>query len=368
MRCTPRMGGRWRRSRAGRCRGGGGYDYALLAPTVDVFEIYDFGDALDLALAFNPRLLTMRTSFGRGPREAHAAWHNMLHGGRGFVVWDEADDVVGADGSPGPRGAEIAALVAAMVPVAERVRQAVPDPDPVAVLYSQASFRVQWLLDRRAGDHDWAARDAEREYDDNAVRAARRIILGRLGEIGVQPRLVSGAMIGALWEEGTRVLFLPRAIALGDDEVAAIRAFRERGGTVLADTEPGLFDGHGRRRAVPPLADVPHPEAVRAIGLESEPGLLTALAALLTQAGAPPRVVLLGPDGQRATGVEARWFREPGGTLLALQAARPWGAAPVLSVSLAVPGGVADVREAGPVALGSVRLDGIEPRVLAIRP
>ncbi len=334
--------------------GWGGYDYRLLASAVDVMEIYDFGNALDLATAFNPALIPLRTSFGTGPREAHATWRSVLHGGRGMVVWDDRDDIVLADGAPGPRGRDIAALVAAIREVEPVLRAARPDPDPVAVFYNQVSFRVRWLLDRQAGDRDWAARDAEREYDDTAWRASRRVLTQRLAELGVQPRFVSGAMLAGLWGAGVRVLFLPHAIAMSEAEVAGIDAFRAAGGAVLADTEPGLFDGHGRRRATLPLADVPHPMAVRPDGEESSPAALVALAALLEKAGAPPRITMRGPDGQRATGVEVRWFRGPGGSMAALQAGRPWGGPAHVTVGFA---GQAPVETS---------LDGIRPTFLPV--
>ena len=67
----------------GQIPGWGGYDYSLLAPAVDVMEIYDEGNAVELARAFHPNLVSLRTSFGTGPREVHAAWRHLLRGGRG---------------------------------------------------------------------------------------------------------------------------------------------------------------------------------------------------------------------------------------------------------------------------------------------
>ncbi len=350
--------------------GWGGYDYARLAPAVDVMEIYDYGHALDLATAFNPDLIPIRTSFGRGPREAHAAWRSVLHGGRGMIVWDEDDDVVRPDGAPGPRGREIAALAAAIAPVMPALATARPAPDPVAVLHSQASFRLRWLLDRRAGDHDWSARDAEREYDDNAWRASRRILLRRLAEIGVQPRFVAADTLGPATLAGVKVLLLPHAIALSDADVSAIQAFRAGGGAVLADTEPGLYDGHGRRRAAPPLPGVPHPQPVRPDN-EDTPATLAKLAALLAEAGARPRATVLGPDGQPAPGVEARWWRDAAGTILALQSGRPWGAPPRITLALPAPAAVTDLRRPGPPAVATrldLSLDPIEPTILRLSP
>ena len=343
--------------------GWGGYDYARLAPAVDLLEIYDYGQALDLALAANPALVALRTSFNAGPREVHALWHNLLHGGRGTIVWDETDQVVAPDGSPRSRGLELQGFLKAAEPIYPVVRA--PAPDAVAVLVNQASFRARWLLDRQAGDRDWAARDAEREYDDNAWRASRRLLLERLAALGVMPRLVTEARAEAL--QGVRVLFLPHAIALSDSEVTAIRAFEAAGGTVLADTEPGLFDGHLRRRATLPLPEVKRPEAVRPTGEAYEPGRQLGLAALLREAGAAPRVTILGPDGQLATGIEARWFA--GGTVLALHAAQPFAGPSQVELRLEPPRTVRDLAGNGPdapVERVMVRLGPVAPVLLRL--
>lgn len=355
----------------GQVPGWGGYDYSRLAPALDVMEIYDNGNALDLARAFNPALIPLRTSFGDGPREAHAAWRHLVHGGRGMVVWDERDDVVRSDGTPGPRGAEIAALVGAMNEVAPMLRGAVPDTDAVAVLYSPASFRTRWMLDRRAEGTPWFERDAAREYEANAWRSARGQVLRRLSALAVQPRLLSSAMVeaGELARSGARVLILPHAIALSDRETEAIRAFSRAGGTVLADTEPGLFDEHGKRRPVPSLSGVAQvPEAMLAAGAEpDDPDTLAAIAELLERAGARPRVRLNGPDGRPATGVDAQWLRlRDGRVLLALQPMVPWGAPERIEIMR--PG--ARLTSVSPASAtngtNSVPLDPIRPVFLAL--
>nr|WP_294549735.1 alpha-amylase family protein [uncultured Rhodopila sp.] len=352
--------------------GWGGYDYSLLAPAVDVMEIYDFGGSLDLALASNPALIALRTSFATGPRETHAAWHHLLHGGRGMVVWDERNDVVLPDGSAGPRGREIAALAASLRAVAPAILAAEPSFDPVAVLYSQASFRARWMLDQRDKGAAWVSRDAAREYEDNAWRASRRQVLGRLAGIAVQPRILSSAMVeaGALQRGGLRVLILPHAIALSEAESREIRAFAERGGTVLADTEPGLFDQHSRRLPAPSLAGVALvPEAMLLSGGADGPDALAAFAALLRDAGVAPRAELRGPDGLPATGVEARWLQRGDTTILALQAAAPWQAPGQIEVRLSAPATVADLRVPGPARVAqqvSVVLDPVAPAILSL--
>jgi len=354
--------------------GWGGYDYSLLAPAVDVMEIYDFGNALELARAFNPALIPLRTSFASGPRETHAAWRHLLRGGRGMIVWDERDDVVRADGTPTPRGRAIADLVASLRQMAPDLLGAEPSLDPVAVLYSQASFRTSWMLDQRSKGAAWTDRNAAREYEDNGWRAARRQVLLRLHEIAIRPRLLSSAMVeaGALQRDGLRVLILPHAIALSQAEADEIRAFSGRGGTVLADTEPGVFDQHSRRLPAPLLAGIASlPEAMLLDAGGSDPDTLAAFAALLRGAGVSPRAELRGPDGLLAIGVNAVWFRHADTLILALQTATPWGAPRQIEVRLATPATVKDPRVPGAVRQVrqfTVALDPITPTILRIRP
>jgi beta-galactosidase GanA len=358
----------------GQVPGWGGYDYGLLAPAVDVMEVYDVGNAQDLARAFNPGLRLLRTGGGVGPRETHAAWHNLLHGGRGTIVWDDSDDVVRPDGTPTPRGLDIAARVASLRPVAKALSGATPQRDPVAVLYSQASFRTRWMLDHRVLGQAWSGRDAEREYEDNAWRASRRQTLQRLSEIGVEPYFLTPAMVeaGALRNNGLRVLILPQVIAMSQAEAEAITDFAAHGGTVLADTEPGLFDQHSRRRPAPLLASVAKPQwFLWPDGDASAPNNLDALADTLRQAGAPPRVTLRGPDGATAPGVDVQWFVHGDTTILTLQTQVPWGSASEISLHLSQPALVSDLRHPAPAQRTgqvAVHLDPIEPTILMLAP
>ncbi len=358
----------------GQVPGWGGYDYGVLAGTVDVMEIYDFGNAQDLARAFNPGLKLLRTSFGAGPRESHAIWRQLLHGGTGTVIWDEQNDVVKPDGSVGPRGEEITRTVGAVREVAPTLLSAKAQPDPVAILYSQPSFRIRWMLDHRALGPAWSDRDAEREYEDNAWRASRRQTLQRLSEIGVQPQFVTPALMesGGLREAGLKVLILPQVIAMSQASADAIAEFAAHGGTVLADTAPGQFDQHGRRRAAPLLDGVAKvmpflwPD-----GVASGPENLDPLAETLRLAGAPPRIALHGPDGATATGVDVQWFSRAGASIVTMQTQTPWGSAGELELRLPKPAQVRDLRHPGPVQRTdrvAIHLDGIEPTILVLEP
>ena len=114
--------------------------------------------------------------------------------------------------------------------------------DPIGVLYSPASMRVQWLLDRRATGEDWSSRDASSEWQDDAIRAATRNFTRSIEHSGLQLRFVSTEELsrGELGNGDYRILMLPHTIALSPTEAREIRAFVERGGIVVADSRLSL--------------------------------------------------------------------------------------------------------------------------------
>ena len=352
--------------------GWGGYDYARLATTVDIMEIYDAGDAPALAAAFNPALIQLRSSGERGPREAHAAWRHLLHGGRGTIVWDGADDVVAPDGAALPHGTELAALVAALRTAAPTILAARPLTDPVAILDSQASFRTAWMLAHRSLGPAWSDRDAEAEYTDTPARAARRQLLDRLAALGVQPRLLNPDQLAAGALAGTRLLLLPQAIALSQPEIDALAAFAAAGGQILADIPPGRFDQHSRRRQTLPLAG----QVRLAPWLAPDPGEMTpagldTIAAALDAAQIPRRATVQGPDGATATNLDLRWRRDGPRLLLSVHSRTPWGAAADLILTLPTPARIHPLHALIPpegAARLALRLDPIVPIVLVIEP
>ena len=65
-------------------------------------------------------------------------------------------------------------------------------------------------------------------------------------ELGLDFRYVTSNMLkgGALDTGEFKVLLLPFTQAISPEEAAAIRRFAEKGGTVIADVRPGIYDGH----------------------------------------------------------------------------------------------------------------------------
>ena len=70
-------------------------------------------------------------------------------------------------------------------------------------------------------------------------------VMDRLG-MGYTFVTASQVVKGKLKEGSYKILFLPIALALSEEEVKAIRDYVERGGIVIADIIPGIANGHGR--------------------------------------------------------------------------------------------------------------------------
>ena len=128
--------------------GWGGYDYSRLASSVDAMEL----DDVEMLRSFNPDAVMLTTSFRRGRAEAHRVWRELLRGTRGLILWDPKNQFVGKDGVVGDRGREAA-------PYFHEIRDGLGallinsrrHNDPIGILYSPASMRIEWLLDHEYG-------------------------------------------------------------------------------------------------------------------------------------------------------------------------------------------------------------------------
>lgn len=301
----------------GQIPGWGGYDYSRLSRAVDAIELYDGGGNVEILRSLNPKLVLLTTSADPGPQEAHQLWRTLLRGGRGVVFWDPRGDIAFERGQAvAPVLAEIKGGIAARLMNAER-RTA-----PVAVLYSPASMRAQWMLDWQPKGTAWSDRDPGEVYEEaNAVRSSMAAYFDALGRAGLEPRVLTRELVeGGALERGLRVLILPKAFALSEKEAGRIRSFVLAGGTLIAEGTPGLFDEHVRRRPRPPISDLFLTSAGKGkavlVGRLDRQKLMT----LLAEAGVEPMFTLERVEGGgRVTGVETHLWKSGEGTILALQ-------------------------------------------------
>jgi hypothetical protein len=240
--------------------GWGGYDYSRLVRAVDVIELSDGGGNLEIARSLNPQLVLLTTLTADAPHTAHDIWRELLRGTRGVILWDPRHRLLGADDAPGARAGELAgALHGLRNGLGALLISSRRQTDPIAILYSPASMRTQWILDWKSKGDAWAARDIASSYEEpNAVRAAMVGYAQLLENMGWHPRFITSEQIenGELERGGYRFLILPHIVSLGPETVRTIRHFAAAGGTLVADLEPGAFDDHSRRRAAQPLGDL----------------------------------------------------------------------------------------------------------------
>jgi len=90
-------------------------------------------------------------------------------------------------------------------------------------------------------------------YEDDHVAWQRAV-----RALGLQFSYVTDRMLrqGEFRARRYKVLILPQTEAVGPKEAAVIRDFVERGGTVIADVRPGVYDGHCKPLAQGALDDV----------------------------------------------------------------------------------------------------------------
>jgi hypothetical protein len=377
--------------------GWGGYDYSLLANAVDLIEPYDLGGNVDIVRSLNPQMRIITTSFGLEPSGAHRVWRELLHGSRGLILWEPPDKkFLRDDGTLDARGRDAAPYFAEIRSgLGALLINSRPAAAEIAVLYSPASMRTQWMLDWQAKGDEWARNGTKSAGDDNATDVFGKLV----AHLGLPGQIMSSTMVaqGALQRGGWRALILPRAIALSSQEADEIRRFVARGGTVIADAEPGLYDQHSRRLAKPLLADVFRAQTgidgsfafgkghaayvVPHVGINdptagSDAFTLRDLRQALLRAQVHWPLTVSDLAGQSISDIEAHFFQSGEAMIVALQRDPPtspesWATAPAQMISLSLPQKffVHDVRARK--ALGetdhfTLALDPHEPTLLAL--
>jgi len=275
----------------------GGYDFPSFLPKLDWIEPYDMGSSREIVRSLAPGTPCVSTLFESDENQiTRRLWYLLLHGDRGAIVWwsPECIDLEAEDMPLTEKGRAYARPFGELTSdIGRTVIGARPVTDPVAIHYSQASIRADWMIETQQDGDTWIRRFSSYEANHNQQAAARNAMVKLVEDLGLQAKFVDSARIeaGVLEQEGYRVLLLPRSYALSDAEAQAIGRFVEAGGTAIADGVCGLFDEHCRLR----------PEGVldglfgvtgHALAFQGDPA---------TEGAAPGGLPLLEP-GLRATG------------------------------------------------------------------
>ncbi|NUN03070.1 MAG: beta-galactosidase [Bryobacteraceae bacterium] len=252
--------------------GWGGYDYSKIVQAVSALEPYDIGNNIEIIRSLNPELAVVTVAFARGPWEKHRVWYELLHGNRGLLIWDDKNEFVTKEGTPGERGLEVKPYYLELKRgIASLLMNSERRADPIAIHYSQPSMRTEWMLAQRPKGEAWVNRGSATERLDSEFMRLRETWCRLIEDLALQYNFVSYAQVeeGELIRKGYRVLVLPRSTSLSESEAREIRSFVEQGGVVIADGEPGSYDAHSRKLAQSSLADLLPPKGG---GIHSEKG------------------------------------------------------------------------------------------------
>ncbi len=229
-----------------------GVDWALLLPQVDFVEPYDSAGTRELVRSFaKPKTLIMQTLFlERDSIELlrWRLWAGMLRGDRGAIIWSaETFFESSASTRLSPKAKALAATLRAMKSPAARAWMAAQTPSPrIAVVESQPSNRLHWMLDSRADGGSWWRRFGSYEALHGSQNRTREAWQRLLEDLGFEYRHIDAralARSGSL--SGYDVLILPQTLALSDAAATTIRAFGANK-LVIADHHVARFDEHLR--------------------------------------------------------------------------------------------------------------------------
>ena len=237
----------------------GGQDWEWMAGRYDLLECYNEVGELELARSIcDGKSDLMGTFPGRANESAHwnhAVWYGFIHGARSYLVdpfssFIDRKTVSLTDGARRMQQTWIEPMTKLSPLLADFARL----DDPVFVLHSHASLARKWVETELSLDEDWAGREwaYPRQHETYLLDANGWYRL--IEDAGRQFRVVTGRVGLPKIEGGDKLLILPMAVALSDDEITWIRRFLDGGGTVLYDEPVGRFDEQLRPRSEAPLA------------------------------------------------------------------------------------------------------------------
>ena len=236
----------------------GGYDYAKLMKKVQYIEAYDTGGSNSMIRSFNPQgaIPSVTTHFYSGANDA--IWRTgyyLAHGNRGQIGWVQNDSADTSQrwfngSTPATWHDTVApAYLQANNKIGPLMAQAEWKDDGVAILYSQSSIQMSWIMDAQAHGSTWVNRNGDSRLGGSFLN--RQAWENMLRDSGIQYNFISydNVVANGIDNNHYKVLILPEALCLSDAEAERIRTFVANGGKVIADYMPGLWDQHGKGRA-----------------------------------------------------------------------------------------------------------------------
>lgn len=245
-----------------------GCDYSRLNHIVGHLNPYTGGNQLEFLRSFNPGLrMSVGTGYGvSGRRTLYDLYNGLFHGftAGAYIFWQYS--IL----NPDYRFSESAESIRRALEeirdggIARLLRTAHRLNDGIAIHYSYPSIHGSWIVDgHTTGPDEPIGEGAGPTY--RKFEANRDGWVNLLKDLGFGFDFVARQEIeaGQLTRRGFRALILPFSVAITAREAAAIRAFVDGGGVVIADAQAGVMDGHARWLASGSLDDLFGIERVR---------------------------------------------------------------------------------------------------------
>jgi hypothetical protein len=225
-----------------------GADWSRLDRVIDDFLSYDGGNQWDMHRSFaKPNaMIGFWTGYGsHGLAVQNAIWtaaiHNVLHPNI-FWMYSFLNPDLTHSASARDMGKAFSSLRSEGV--GKLLMESTRRHDGIALYYSMPSIHAASIL----GYHQRSSDDDD-EVPDKArlsFSANRDAWVKTIKDLGLQFDFVSSEDVATrgISNDKYRVLILPLALALSDEEVQQLAAFVERGGVVIADAAPGWMDQH----------------------------------------------------------------------------------------------------------------------------
>jgi hypothetical protein len=225
-----------------------GADWSRLDRVIDDFLSYDGGNQWDMHRSFaKPNaMIGFWTGYGsHGLAVQNAIWtaaiHNVLHPNI-FWMYSFLNPDLTHSASARDMGKAFSSLRSEGV--GKLLMEATRQPDGIALYYSMPSIHAASILGyhQRSSDDD----------DEVADRARLSFAANRDGwvktikDLGLQFDFVSSEDVATngIASDKYKVVILPLAFALSDEEVQRLQEFVTRGGVVIGDAAPGWLDQH----------------------------------------------------------------------------------------------------------------------------
>jgi len=225
-----------------------GADWSRLDRVIDDFLSYDGGNQWDMHRSFaKPNaMIGFWTGYGsHGLAVQNAIWtaaiHNVLHPNI-FWMYSFLNPDFTHSASARDMGKAFSSLTSEGV--GKLLMESVRQQDGIVIYYSMPSIHAASILgyhQRSSDDEDEVTENARLSFSANRDGWVKTI-----KDLGLQFDFVSSEDVAAkgIASDKYKVVILPLAFALSDEEIQQLEQFVTRGGVVIADAAPGWLDQH----------------------------------------------------------------------------------------------------------------------------